>query len=385
MLNRKIVFYVMAVLLFHVLHGCQQDDTSIYAYAELSENSAVFDADGATKVIDIQVYPEGTAWQVEADDQPDWFSFESVSGGIEVTARPNFSGDSRKGAIFITSPENVFEKLELKIVQEAGLESEFSTSLAEYDFDSEGGEYTFTVRSNYSWKVTSDASWLKVAADDETGLVVLSAAPNMSENTLSAIVTVTAGTDEQKEVVQCIVRQGIRAENKYLKLLGKWQITSSKWYYSPNGSLNSLGYNPAPDTNCLIFDLVEDRYNETYLMKDFLYPGTELQVRFDRETGGIVIPFGWSVYGTSVFFYVTLVGTKQFAYASLEATAVPSGDASALSLDLPPVDGFPNVGFGLWTYNDNGDKVAFGSSSRPTVFPMSPIVFSKQHLETQQK
>jgi len=385
MLDMKHVFYVMAVLLFPMLHGCQQDDTSIYAYAELSENSAVFDADGATKVIDIKVYPEGTVWQVEADDQPDWFSFESVSGGVEITASPNFSGDSREGAIFITSPENVFEKREVKIVQEAGLESDFSTSLAEYDFDSEGGEYTFTVRSNYSWNVTSDASWLKVAVDDQTGLVVLSAAPNVSEKTLSAIVTVTAGTDDQREVVQCVVRQGVRADNKYLKLLGKWQITSSKWYYSPNGSLNSLTYSPAPDDYYLIFDLVEDRYNETYLMKDFLYPGTELQVRFDRETGGIVIPFGWAVYDTSVFLYVTLVGTKQFAYASVEAKAEPSGDASALSLALPAVEGFPNVGFGLWTYNDNGDKVAFGSSSRPTMFPMSPIVFSKQHLETQQK
>ena len=213
----------------------------------------------------------------------------------------------------------------------------------------------------------------------------MSAEPNLSENPLSAIVTVTSGTGEHKDVVQCVIRQETRAENKYLRLLGQWEITASKWYYSPNGSLNSLDYSPAPKDYCLIFDLVEDKYNETFLMKNFLYPGTELQVRFDRETGGIIIPFGWAVYDSSVFLYVTLVGNRQFAYASVEAKAVPSNDATALSLDLPSVDGFTYVGFGLWTYNDDGNKVAFGYSSRPTMFPMSPIVFSKQYLETQQK
>jgi len=384
MVNKRLLFYVMTVVLSLMQYGCQEDGTSVYTYVELSENSVVFDENGATKVIDISVYPEGTAWQVDADDQQEWFTFESMSDGVEVTALPNYSGESREGIINITSPEGKFDELELKVVQEAGRELKFSTSLADYAFDSEGGRYTFTVMSNYSWKVTSDASWLKVTAD-ETGLVVLSAEPNLSENALSAIVTVTAGMGDHKDVVQCVVKQETRAENKYLRLLGQWEITASKWYYSPNGSLNSLDYNPSPKDYCLIFDLVADKYNETFLMKNFLYPGTELQVRFDRETGGIVIPFGWAVYDSSVFLYVTLVGNRQFAYASVEAKATPSNNATALSLDLPGVDGFTYVGFGLWTYNDDGNKVAFGYSSRPTMFPMSPIVFNKQYLETQQK
>lgn len=384
MVNKRLLFYVMTVVLSLMQYGCQEDGTSVYTYVELSENSVVFDENGATKVIDIRVYPEGTAWQVDVDDQQEWFTFESMSDGVEVTALPNYSGESREGIINITSPEGKFDELELKVVQEAGRELKFSTSLADYAFDSEGGRYTFTVMSNYSWKVTSDASWLKVTAD-ETGLVVLSAEPNLSENALSAIVTVTAGMGDHKDVVQCVVKQETRAENKYLRLLGQWEITASKWYYSPNGSLNSLDYNPSPKDYCLIFDLVEDKYNETFLMKNFLYPGTELQVRFDRETGGIVIPFGWAVYDSSVFLYVTLVGNRQFAYASVEAEATPSNNATALSLELPGVDGFTYVGFGLWTYNDDGNKVAFGYSSRPTMFPMSPIVFNKQYLETQQK
>ena len=77
---------------------------------------------------------------------------------------------------------------------------------------------------------------------------------------------------------------------------------------------------------------------------------------------------------------VTLVGDRKFSYASLEVTGTPSSDYNSISLDLPSVDGFNYVGFGLWTYNDNGDKVAFGSRYMPTMFPMGPIVFKKQSL-----
>lgn len=386
MQNRKTLLCAMAALL-SVLSGCKEDDSFIFTYAALSESSVVFDGNGATGSVEVQVFPEGTLWQADYDaEEYDWLTFECTPSGIEVTAQPNHEGESRQGTINVTSPEGKFKDMELKVFQEVAEGLEFSTSLNEYAFDSEGGAYKFTVESNYSWEVTSDASWLKVKADVNTGLVVLSAEPNASEKTLSAIVTVTAGPEERKEVVQCVVKQETRAENKYLNLLGKWQIVSSKWFYTTNGSLNSTDVtNPEPNQYCLIFDLVQDKYNETFIMQDFLYPGTKLQVRFDKETGGLIIPFGWSVYDYSVFFYVTFVGSNKFAFASMEAKAEPSGDGSVLSLALPALEEFNYVGFGLWTYNDNGDKVAFGYSSRPTMYPMSPIVFNKQYLETEQK
>ena len=87
-----------------------------------------------------------------------------------------------------------------------------------------------------------------------------------------------------------------------------------------------------------------------------------------------------TVYSYDYFLYVTLVGTSSVSYASLEVDGEISDDRSSISLDLPAVDGFNYVGFGLWTYNDNGNKVAVGSRSYPTMFPMGPIVFKKQSL-----
>ena len=113
-------------------------------------------------------------------------------------------------------------------------------------------------------------------------------------------------------------------------------------------------------------------------MRDFLYPGTELEVRYDATTGGIVIPFGWTVLSYDVFCYVTLVSSTQFSYASMEVEALPNDECTALTLNLPTVDGFNYVGFGLWTYDENGNKVAVGSNYRPTMFPMGNVQLVKK-------
>ena len=115
-------------------------------------------------------------------------------------------------------------------------------------------------------------------------------------------------------------------------------------------------------------------------MKNFLYPDTSLEVRYDKDTGNIVIPFGWTVYSYDYFLYITLVSSTKFSYASFEVEGIRSSDSASISLDLPSVDGFNYVGFGLWTYTDSGNKVAVGSRSYPTIFPMGTIVFKKHSL-----
>ena len=209
--------------------------------------------------------------------------------------------------------------------------------------------------------------------------MIIECQPNESDEPRSEILTLYAGGNLE-EVYEIVITQGTRAENPYLNLLGQWEITAAKWYYSPNGSLNSLDYNPNQTDYYLIFDLEQGEYGKTFIMKDFLYPGTSLEIRYDKETGNIVIPFGWTVYSYDVFLYLTLVGDKKFSYASLEVEGVPSEDFAVIDLDLPKVSGFNYVGFGLWTYNDSGNKVALGSRSRPTMFPMGPISFRKYSL-----
>ena len=371
---------IMIVVSFFVLSGCKALDTEFAYQLTLSERSIVFDMHGAEKSLTVAPFPEKEKWTAAYAEEEDWFTFEAVSDALLVVVEPNYSTQSRSGAIILSSPENHFEPYRVEVVQEGAEPLEFTTTVKDHEFDSEGGEICFTVTSNYDWTVGYEADWLTVVHEVPSDRMLVLCQPNESEEQRSAILTMYIGEGEQMQVRDVVISQGTRAENPYFQLLGKWEITAAKWYYSPNGSLNSLDYNPNPADYYLIFDIEQGEYGKTYVMSDFLYPGTSLEIRYDKETGNIVIPFGWTVFSYDTYLYITLVGTSKFSYASLEVDGVPSEDFSSITLELPVVDGFNYVGFGLWTYNDNGDKVALGSRYMPTLFPMGPIVFKKQTL-----
>lgn len=371
---------IMIVVSFFVLSGCKALDTEFAYQLTLSESSIVFDMHGAEKSLTVAPFPEKEKWTAAYAEEEDWFTFEAVSDALLVVVEPNFSTESRSGAIILSSPEDHFEPYRVEVLQEGAEPLEFTTTVKDHEFDSEGGEICFTVTSNYDWTVGYEADWLTVVHEVPSDRMLVLCQPNESEEQRSAILTMYIGEGEQMQVRDVVISQGTRAENPYFQLLGKWEITAAKWYYSPNGSLNSLDYNPSPADYYLIFDIEQGEYGKTYVMSDFLYPGTSLEIRYDKETGNIVIPFGWTVFSYDTYLYITLVGTSKFSYASLEVDGVPSEDFSSIALELPAVDGFNYVGFGLWTYNDNGDKVALGSRYMPTLFPMGPIVFKKQTL-----
>lgn len=371
---------IMIAVSFFVLSGCKALDTEFAYQLTLSESSIVFDMHGAEKSLSVAPFPEKEKWTAAYAEEEDWFTFEAASDALLVVVDPNYSTQSRSGAIILSSPENHFEPYRVEVVQEGAEPLEFTTTVKDHEFDSEGGEICFTVTSNYDWTVGYDADWLTVVHEVPSDRMLVLCQPNESEEQRSAILTMYIGEGEQMQVRDIVISQGTRAENPYFQLLGKWEITAAKWYYSPNGSLNSLDYNPSPADYYLIFDIEQGEYGKTYVMSDFLYPGTSLEIRYDKETGNIVIPFGWTVFSYDTYLYITLVGTSKFSYASLEVDGVPSEDFSSIALELPAVDGFNYVGFGLWTYNDNGDKVALGSRYMPTLFPMGPIVFKKQTL-----
>lgn len=371
---------IMIVVSFFVLSGCKALDTEFAYQLTLSESSIVFDMHGAEKSLTVAPFPEKEKWTAAYAEEEDWFTFEAVSDALLVVVEPNFSTESRSGAIILSSPEDHFEPYRVEVLQEGAEPLEFTTTVKDHEFDSEGGEICFTVTSNYDWTVGYEADWLTVVHEVPSDRMLVLCQPNESEEQRSAILTMYIGEGEQMQVRDVVISQGTRAENPYFQLLGKWEITAAKWYYSPNGSLNSLDYNPNPADYYLIFDIEQGEYGKTYVMSDFLYPGTSLEIRYDKETGNIVIPFGWTVFSYDTYLYITLVGTSKFSYASLEVDGVPSEDFSSIALELPAVDGFNYVGFGLWTYNDNGDKVALGSRYMPTLFPMGPIVFKKQTL-----
>lgn len=375
-LNIRSLCLMMTVLTHFILTGCKELEATVVYQLTLSENSVVFDMGGATKSIEVLPFPDNEPWEAVCEEPQDWFEFEQEQNSLKVTAQPNHSLETRSASLTLISPQSRFESYQISIWQESAQPVQFSTTAADHAFDSEGGDYIFTVTSNYDWSVLSSADWASVNVDKASGKVTVSAQPNESETANEAILTISAAEGGLEEIVQVQLTQGTRADNPYYKLMGQWEIVASKWYYSPNGSLNSLEYNPNQTDYYLIFDIEEGEYGKTLIMRDFLYPDTCLEVRY--EDGGIVIPFGWTAHPSyAMFLYITLVGDRQFSYASLEVKGIPDEDYTSIKLDIPSVDGFNYVGFGLWTYNDNGDKIAVGSSYRPTMFPMSPIEFRK--------
>lgn len=109
---------IMIVVSFFVLSGCKALDVEFAYQLTLSESSIVFDMQGAEKSLAVAPFPEEEKWTAAYAEEEDWFTFEAVSDALLVTVEPNYSTDSRSGAIILSSPENHFEPYRVEVVQE---------------------------------------------------------------------------------------------------------------------------------------------------------------------------------------------------------------------------------------------------------------------------
>lgn len=364
------------------LSACAESEPIVVYDLKLSESSIVFDCSGGQKSISAIPFPETEEWTAVCKPAPEWFEFDIDAQSLTVTAQPNTTTEVRTATIVLSSIGDKFAPKNLIISQEAAEPLSLSTSLPEsVEYDSEGGEQIYSVVCNYEWKVECSEEWLEAECDYQRGVLILTAEKNLYEVGREARLKLTAGEGEQLQELEVTVAQSTRAENPYYNLVGKWQITATKWFYSTNGSLNELTYSPSASDYYLIFDIVEAEYGKTLRMENFLYPGTALEVNYDEESGGFVIPFGWTVLGYDVFLYVTFVSSKQFSYGACEVAAKPTPDGYSLQLNMPEDASASYVGFGLWTYGDNGVKVAVGSNYRPTLFPMGTITLTRYAVQ----
>lgn len=365
----------VALICAMLITGCKEPEIIHHWEVQLSVNGVSIDACGGERRVTVTPFlPEDGLWNIERNGTEEWFECSVSGNDIVVLIQPNLDTVKREGSFNVVSSNSLFEPHRVTVTQEAAVETVLRVDAPEsYQFDSVASAYTFGVSANTEWDITTSADWISLSRESEAQRATIAVEANDGSEPRAAEVVIAAN-DKSYTIA---VAQDIHANNAYYRLLGKWEITATKWFYSPNGSLNSLDFSPNPSDYYLFFNLEEVEYGRTYKMRDFLYPGTELIVRYDKATGGIVIPFGWTVLSYDVFLYVTLVSSTQFSYASLEVDATPNEDLSVLTLALPKIDGFNYVGFGLWTYNDNGDKVALGSNYRPTMFPMGDVQFKK--------
>ncbi|MBR6720606.1 MAG: BACON domain-containing protein [Alistipes sp.] len=369
----------LALLATCVLAGCSNEEVEILRGVQLSTNGVAVCAEGGTKEITVTAYPEDEAWQVVVDNEEEWFDISTHPNTITVTVKRNDNTEPRRASFSVVSPEGHFEPYALTITQEAAGVATLTTNAPElFEVDSEASSYTFVVESNTAWETSSTAEWASVTSDNDAMRMTIAVEQNATDDVREAEIIVTTTATYQPLECRMTLRQAPRSNNAYYKLVGSWEITAPKWFYSPNGSLNSLDYAPNPSDYYLIFNIEEGVYGESLIMSDFLYPGTQLEVRYDSTTGGFTIPFGWTVLSYDVFLYVTLVSSTSFSYAAVEVDVEPNSDVTVLTPDMPQVDGYNYVGFGLWTYDENGNKEALGSNYMPTMFPMGDIEFRKR-------
>lgn len=372
-LFKRVWSAVLACLLFV---GCKEPEQVIMYDVQLSLNSVCIDACGGERTIEVTPFlPGNDSWSVKRTGAEEWFECRTDKNTIIIHIEPNSDTSARKGEFEVVSAKRAFSPRKITVTQEAFDEAILLVEAPHsYAFDSAASSYTFGVSCNIGWDITTTEEWITLHSEPEAQRATIAVEANDGEMQRSGIVKISSGN----KAYSISVTQDTHANNPYYKLLGKWEITASKWFYSPNGSLNSLDYAPNPTDYYLIFDLEEVEYGKRLKMRNFLYPGTELEVSYNAKTGGITIPFGWTVLSYDVFLYITFVGSKQFAYESSEVNATPNDDTTALTLEFPSVDGFNYVGFGLWTYDENGNKIAVGSNYRPTMFPMGDVKFVKK-------
>ena len=364
---------LIGLLAAMLLGSCTQNEENYVV--RFSENGVVFDAQGGAKSVKVTTLPKKVEWQVAAVESEEWFNFEIQEELIVVTVEPNYSESERAAQLSVSSADNLFPARLIAIRQEAGEVPNALMGAAEsYEFGSRGGEKIFTVDAAYDWVVEKDADWVEVEQNNHLMTISIGEWDGSAERNTE--VTISNGNISKTiQIVQHTVEQ-----NRYLNLVGKWEITATKWYYTTNGSLNEVGYTPAAEEYCLLFDIAEAEYGKTLVMKNFLYPGTSLEVKYDSQSGGFVVPFGWTVLSYDVFLYITGISGRQFFYASYEVEVLPVQEGASMEFNMPTISGCDYVGFGLWTYNDNDAKVAFGYSSRPTMYPMGDIKLVKKSI-----
>lgn len=364
---------LLSLLAVTLLGSCVKGDENYVV--RFSENGVVFDAQGGTKSVEVTTLPKRVEWQAVATESNEWFSFEVQDNLIVVTVAPNTSESERTAQLSVSSANNLFPTRFIAICQEAG---EAKTALMgaadSYEFDSRGGEKIFTVDASCDWDIEKNADWIEVEQNDH----LMTIAVGEWEGSVERNAEVTLSNGNISKTIQII--QHTVEQNRYLNLVGKWEITATKWYYTTNGSLNEVGYTPAAEEYCLLFDIAEGEYGKTLIMKNFLYPGTSLEVKYDSQSGGFVVPFGWTVLSYDVFLYITGISGRQFFYASYEVDVTPVQEGASMEFNMPTISGCDYVGFGLWTYNDNDAKVAFGYSSHPTMYPMGDIKLVKKSI-----
>lgn len=310
---RKTINVLAMLFAFFSMAGCSEREPEVVPEAFLSADRLIFDQAASEKPVTVTLVGELAVSSVESSAE-DWCTAEMSADAIVVKVTANDTEEYRSADVVVKFDSEVVLPMTIKVAQESGEVPYLKTTASEsFEFGCRGGEYKFSVSSSAEWKAELvDCSWATLSSD--ASYVTIKAPENEGNEVLSGKVKVTSGEIS----LEYAFSQATLASDKYLALLGEYDIYAEKWYevtkynsYSHKGLCGALGKSgtlrelctsPASSLFTTTATLTEDKYGVSYYLEGCFLQGQKMPVNLNKETGKLEIPTLWNT-GTALIYY----------------------------------------------------------------------------------
>lgn len=308
---RKTINVLAMLFAFFSMAGCSESEPEVVPEAFLSADRLIFDQAASEKPVTVTLVGELAVSSVESSAE-DWCTAEMSADAIVVKVTANDTEEYRSADVVVKFDSEVVLPMTIKVVQESGEVPYLKTSASEsFEFGCRGGEYKFSVSSSSEWKAELvDCGWATLSTDASS--VTIEAPANDGNEVLSGKVKVTSGETS----LEYAFTQATLASDKYLALLGEYDIYAEKWYqvtrYASNkgwcsalgkgGTLRELCTSPASSLFTTTATLTEDKYGVSYYLEGCFLQGQKLPIVLNKKNGGLEIPALWNT-GTALIYY----------------------------------------------------------------------------------
>ena len=310
---RKTINVLAMLFAFCLMAGCSESEPEVVPQAFMSADRLIFDQAASEKPVTVTLVGELAVSSVESSAE-DWCTAEMSADAIVVKVTANDTDEYRSADVVVKFDSDVVLPMTIKVAQESGEVPYLKTTASEsFEFGCRGGEYKFSVSSSAEWKAELvDCSWATISSDASS--VTIEAPENNGNEVLSGKVKVTSGEIS----LEYAFSQATLASDKYLALLGEYDIYAEKWYqvtryntYSHKGLCGALGKSgtlrelctsPASSLFTTTATLTEDKYGISYYLEGCFLQGQKIPVNLNKETGKLEIPTLWNT-GTALIYY----------------------------------------------------------------------------------
>lgn len=318
---RKTINVLAMLFAFFLMAGCSESEPEVVPQAFMSADRLIFDQTASEKPVTVTLVGELAVSSVESSAE-DWCTAEMSADAIVVKVTANDTEEYRSADVVVKFDSEAVLPMTIKVAQESGEVPYLKTTASEsFEFGCRGGEYKFSVSSSAEWKAELvDCSWATLSSDASS--VTIEAPENNGNEVLSGKVKVTSGEIS----LEYAFTQATLASDKYLALLGEYDIYAEKWYqvtryntYSHKGLCGALGksgtlrelYTPLTGSSFTAISLTEytttatlteDKYGISYYLEGCFLQGQKMPVNLNKETGKLEIPTLWNT-GTALMYY----------------------------------------------------------------------------------